>query len=164
MSDSLADRYRRWFDYEKDAHRKVLESLPTVPEARRGEPSFQKAVDLLAHVVAARQMWLHRLGALAKGPTELFPAGVRLEELLPRMEEMERAWSRYLQRLDADELGRVFEYRAWEGERFRNTVEDTLTQLFGHSLYHRGQIAAAVRSLGGRPAVTDFVFWTREPV
>ncbi len=41
-------------------------------------------------------------------------------------------------------------------------VEDILTQLFGHSWYHRGQIAARVRELGGEPAATDFVFFTRE--
>lgn len=46
----------------------------------------------------------------------------------------------------------------------RYVVEDILTQLFGHSWYHRGQIALLVRACGGQPAETDFVFWTREPV
>jgi uncharacterized damage-inducible protein DinB len=45
----------------------------------------------------------------------------------------------------------------------RNSIEDILTQLFGHSCYHRGQIAQLLRSIGAEPAVTDFVFWTREP-
>jgi uncharacterized damage-inducible protein DinB len=43
-------------------------------------------------------------------------------------------------------------------------VEDILTQLFGHSSYHRGQVALLIRDLGGEPAVTDYVFWVREPV
>ena len=33
-----------------------------------------------------------------------------------------------------------------------------------HSWYHRGQIATLVRALGAEPAVTDFVFWSRELV
>ena len=56
------------------------------------------------------------------------------------------------------------EYRSNEGERFRNRIEDLLTQLFGHSGYHRGQIASIVRRLGGEPAVTDYVFWSRERI
>jgi len=31
------------------------------------------------------------------------------------------------------------------------------------SWYHRGQIAALVRAMGAEPAVTDLVFWARQP-
>jgi uncharacterized damage-inducible protein DinB len=55
-------------------------------------------------------------------------------------------------------------YQSYEGPRFRSTIEDILTRLFGHSWYHRGQIAMLLRSIGAEPAVTDFVFWAREPV
>jgi uncharacterized damage-inducible protein DinB len=43
-------------------------------------------------------------------------------------------------------------------------VEDILAQLFGHSSYHRGQIAMLVRAAGGEPAVTDLIYWCREGV
>jgi uncharacterized damage-inducible protein DinB len=77
---------------------------------------------------------------------------------------MEASWSTYLSQLTDAELARIFEYRSYDGSRFRNSIEDILTQLFGHSWYHRGQIAQLIRRLGAEPAVTDFVFWTREPV
>jgi uncharacterized damage-inducible protein DinB len=77
---------------------------------------------------------------------------------------MHGEWDDYLAGLGDAELDRVFEYRALEGDRFRNRVEDIVTQLFGHSWYHRGQIASLVRELGGEPAATDYVFWVREPV
>lgn len=77
---------------------------------------------------------------------------------------MHEEWSDYLAALDETELSRVFDYRSFEGQRFRNVVEDLLTQLFGHSWYHRGQVASIVRDLGGVPAVTDYLFWVREPV
>ncbi|HEY7544618.1 MAG TPA: DinB family protein [Blastocatellia bacterium] len=59
---------------------------------------------------------------------------------------------------------RVFEYSSLDGGRFRNSVEDILTQLFGHSLYHRGQIALLLRSIEAEPAATDFVYWSREAI
>ena len=58
----------------------------------------------------------------------------------------------------------MFDYRSSEGIGYRNGVEDILTQLFGHSWYHRGQVALLLRAMGCEPAVTDFVFWTRERI
>ena len=160
----LCDRYRSWFDYEERAHEKVLRSLHTVPPTRRDDPAFQKAVSALGHIVAARWLWLHRFGVADKAPTDIFPERLALEELDGLLDEMHMAWSSYLQRLDEAELARDFDYRSMDGRRFRNKVEDLLTQLFGHSWYHRGQIAALVRSLGGKPAGTDYVFFKRRPI
>ncbi|HZS05611.1 MAG TPA: DinB family protein [Blastocatellia bacterium] len=164
MPTNSADRYRRWFEYEKDSHAKVLASLDAVPAPLRSLPQFQKAADLLAHLMMARQLWLFRFGILKEGPHEFFPQGMSLADLAARVREIEAVWSDYFQRLTDEEVARTFEYRSLEGDWYRNTVEDILTQLFGHSCYHRGQIAALIRSIGAEPAETDFVFWAREPI
>ena len=159
----MIDRYRRWFDYEKDSHAKTLASLDAVLANLRESELFSKAVYLMGHIVAARRMWLFRLGFL-KEDTDLFTREISLAELPAQVSAMEAAWSQYLDQLNDDDLLRVFDYRSYEGQRFRNSIEDILTQLFGHSWYHRGQIAMLLRTLGAEPAVTDLVFWTREPV
>jgi uncharacterized damage-inducible protein DinB len=164
MHRTTAEEYRRWFEYEKDSHQKVLASLNAVPAQLRSSSACHKAVDLMAHLIAARLLWLYRFGAATEPPREMFPEGVPIEDLSRRLSEMESAWSVYFARLDAAEIARVFAYRSLDAGWFRNTIGDILTQLFGHSWYHRGQIAALVRSLGCDPAVTDFVFWTREPI
>ena len=133
MQPSMTDRYRRWFEYEKDAHIKVLTSLASVPKTNHSLPAFQKAVSLMAHIVAARQMWLFRFGVSQKKPTEFFPTGLGLKELIGQVEEIHVAWSAYLERLDDSELSRAFEYQSLDSGRFRNTIEDILAQLFGHS-------------------------------
>lgn len=163
MNDNLVTRYRRWFDYEKDSHAKTFDSLKAVPEEQRESQEFRKAVYLMGHIFAARRMWLFRFGVLQDNVV-LFPRDVSFAELSDQMAEMETMWSQYLDQLDDAALARVFEYQSYEGPRFRNTIEEILTQLFGHSWYHRGQIAQLVRSIGAEPAVTDFVFWSREPV
>jgi len=163
MIPTLANQYQRWFDYEKDTHRQVLASLQTVPADRRGSDLFQKAVNLMGHLIAARQMWLHRLGTATKRPADLFPSDLVCDNLAGELEAMERDWSLYLKGLDERELDRVVTYQSVEGGWFRNVVADILTQLYGHSLYHRGQIASLVRAAGGEPAATDFIFWCREP-
>jgi len=159
----MIDRYRRWFDYEKDSHAKTIASLNAVPAELRESEAFRKAVYLMGHIVAARRMWLFRFGVTSE-KAELFPQDVTLEQLASQISEMEQLWTKYLSGVDDTDLERVFEYQSYEGPRFRNTVDEILTQLFGHSWYHRGQIAQLIRSIGAEPAVTDFVFWSREPI
>jgi uncharacterized damage-inducible protein DinB len=163
MNGSMVSRYRRWFEYEKDSHAKTLDSLNAVAEDPRQSEGFRKAVYLMGHVIAARRMWLFRFGVI-KENVELFPGETSLDELPAQLSEMERLWWNYLSQVNDADIARVFEYQSYEGPRFRNTVEDILTQLFGHSWYHRGQIAQLLRSIGAEPAVTDFVFWAREPL
>lgn len=161
---SNIDRYRRWFEYEKDAHQKTLASLHALTGEQHSSAQFQKAVDLFAHIMAARQMWLFRWGLNQNWTPDLFPKNVAFETLDDLAEKTHAMWSAHLESLNDDELLRVFEYQSIDGKKFRNSVEDILTQLFGHSWYHRGQIAQIVKSLGGEPAVTDFVYWCREPI
>ena len=164
MPDILADRFRRWFDYEQDAHAKTLASLDAVPAELRAKPEYGKAVSLLAHLVAARRMWLFRLGKSEYQPKEFFPQGVTLEQLERNLDEMHRLWAGYLGRLTDAEILEPFEYTSSDAGRMRNTLEEVLTQLFGHSHYHRGQIAQLVRMIGGQPATTDFIYWSRQPL
>lgn len=163
MFPAPADAYRRWFEYEKDSHRKVLESLETVPEEGRGSPSYQKALDLLGHIVAARRTWLHRLDPSVERPAAIFPTGVTLDALRPELEAVERAWTDYLGRLTDAAASGVLTYATSEGARYRTAIADVLLHTHGHSLYHRGQIATLVRAAGGQPAATDLIFWAREP-
>ena|SRR5438876_7805083 len=95
MALEMPERYRRWFQYEKDSHSKVLESLSSVPEERRRKKEFQKAVSLMAQIMAARLVWLFRLGVAKQGPTDFFPRGLALAELSAGVREMENAWSAY---------------------------------------------------------------------
>ena len=163
MAGNVIECYRRWFEYERDAHSKTFASLESVPINRRSAPEFQRAACIIAHIVAARRMWLARLGIITSAPGALFPENADVGQVAAQWREVERLWSGYLAALDDAVLSREFEYQSLDAGRFRNRVEDILTQLFGHSWYHRGQIAMLVRAAGGQPAVTDLIYWCREP-
>jgi uncharacterized damage-inducible protein DinB len=164
MANPLTDRFRRWFDYERDAHARTLASLETVPEDRRDAPEFRRALAIFGHVVAARRAWLGRMGITPPFTGALFPDEVELDQLKRDCDEVERLWVDAYAGLDDAALGRIIDYRSFDGNRFRNSVEDILAQLYGHSWYHRGQIAMLVRASGGQPAITDLIYWCREPV
>jgi uncharacterized damage-inducible protein DinB len=164
MSQSQADQYRRWFEYEKDSHRKVLASFETVPADRRQDASYRKALELLGHIIAARRMWLYRFGITEDAPASIFPTGITLGDLGESLAAMERDWDAYLAGLTDEDIARTLEYKSLDAGWFRSAMDDILAQLFGHSWYHRGQIATLVRACGGEPAITDLIYWSREPI
>jgi len=159
---SLADRFRRWYEYERDCNAKSLQMLASVPDDRRSAPEFQKAIDRLAHLVAARRRWLFRLGHWPEIPAP-FPQGTALDDLPPLVAATEAAWVEYLSRLDETELSRSLEWDMADGRRFQWDVEGVLTQTFGHAWYHRGQIAQLVAALGGTAVDTDYILWCNLP-
>jgi uncharacterized damage-inducible protein DinB len=159
---SLADRFRRWYEYERDCNAKSLQMLESVPVERRQEADFQKAVDRMAHLVAARHRWLQRLGLRSEAPG-LFPQGTVLADLPALIADVESGWVAYLSRLGDTELARVMEWQTADGRRYRWDVEGILTQTFGHAWYHRGQIAQLVANLGGNAVDTDYIFWCKLP-
>ena len=163
--DTPITYFRRLFEFEQDAHAKVVASLRAAERTHAAAPDFQAAVDIAAHVIAARRMWLWRLGAVATPPQGgPFPKGVRVEDLAAAFDDMQAAWSRWLAEATNESLAQVIEFRSPAGTGFRTTVHDGLTQLFHHSAYHRGQVALLVRRVGAEPAPTDFIYWSREPL
>ncbi len=114
-------------------------------------------------MVAARRVWLTRLGVIPAAAGSLFHEP-DVARVAADWQEVQGLWSDYLSRLDDAAIGRAFEHQSLDAGRFRNRVEDILAQLFGHSSYHRGQIAVLIRAAGGEPAVTDLIYWCREAV
>jgi uncharacterized damage-inducible protein DinB len=55
-------------------------------------------------------------------------------------------WANYI----ASHLGRPIE---------PTLLSDTITQVIAHSAYHRGQINARLREVGGEPPLVDFIAW-----
>jgi uncharacterized damage-inducible protein DinB len=162
MATDVIERYRNWFAYEKDAHAKVLASLESVPAERRSSAEFCRAVSLFGHIAAARRLWLGRIGVAPPYQGQIFP-DADLDAVREQLRVAENLWSEYLRTLTDADLTRVFEYQSLDAGRFRNRIEDILAQLFGHSSYHRGQIAMLVRASGGTPAVTDLIYGCRQP-
>jgi uncharacterized damage-inducible protein DinB len=163
MSRVIAERFQRWFEYERDAHARVLRSLESVPAERRSCAEFERAVSILAHIAAARRLWLIRLGVI-QGQATLSPKEVTLAEVAALLDSVHALWTDYLAGVTDEDLAREFEYQSLDAGRFRNRIEEILAQLFGHSWYHRGQIAMLVRAAGGEPAVTDLIYWCRQAV
>src|SRR5262245_35059325 len=99
MAREVAGRFERWFEYERDAHAKVLRSLESVPAERRSCPEFERAVAILAHVAAARRLWLVRLGVVPGALGTLSPEKLTLAEAADLLQSVHGPWDEYLARV-----------------------------------------------------------------
>jgi uncharacterized damage-inducible protein DinB len=162
MSRTCCESFRKWFEYEKDAHAKVLRSLESVPADRRAAPEFQRAKSIMGHIAFARRAWLSRIQKAPFPSDPRFPEDVDLEKLREEFRAVHQVWTRYLTTLDDAELARVLEFDSPIVGHMRQPIQEILPHLFTHSAYHRGQIAALVRAAGGEPASTDYILWCRD--
>ncbi|UUO07064.1 hypothetical protein M4951_01830 [Blastopirellula sp. J2-11] len=163
MSRIFIDQAIRWLQYEQDAHAKTLASLRAVPAEKQEEPEFKKAIRIMAHLAVARHKWMVRFGRALDLHTTFFPDDWTLETLSAELAASHQLWESYLGSLEEDaELEGYFEYVSSDAGPCRSMIGDSVTQLFGHSWYHRGQVAMLVKMVGGEPAATDFVYWSRE--
>lgn len=164
MALTIATQFEHWFRYEAESTRLLIEDLRALPAGLKARAEYQTMLDLVGHLVAARQMWLWRFGAEgASRPAEVFPKGVAIEDADRQFEETAAMWRAYLARLDEAEVGREFRYQSVDGGRWQNTIHDALIQLHGHSAQHRAQIAMVLRGMGVAPRPVDFVYWSRRP-
>jgi len=166
----MIQHYRRIFDYESWAGERVLDSFERAKyhlehdaSAIAAEASpFIRAIEIDAHIQAARRLWLTRVdpGLLDPPDTGLFPVW-SLDRVTHEHRTLDKAWSARLAIADDNDLSRTVSYTTTEGTDFTTALHDILTHVVNHSSYHRGQIARLIAECGVQPAVTDFIFYAR---
>lgn len=149
------DSLRHLFEYDYWANQESLSSIAAAGAAT------ERALKIAGHIVGAQRVWLGRLEAPDATPPVPWPQ-LSLEESNAAFSEMHQRWVSFLGMLEPGRLEQDMVHRNSKGVEFRVPVRDVLMQLVIHSAYHRGQIAAAVRDAGGRPAATDYIVYVRQ--
>jgi len=84
-----------------------------------------------------------------------------LEECSSAIEDLHLRWHAILEGLSPEKLAGDLTYLSLKGTENKTPIQDVLMHLVLHSAYHRGQVAAAVREAGGKPAPTDYAVYLR---
>ena len=144
--------YRRLFSYDDWANREVLTGF-----AVAGAPP-QRCVELMAHILSAERVWLERL--LGQPQTLAIWPQFSVKQCEAQAAELPGLWSKYL--ASVSDISATITYQNTRGESWNSRIEDVLTHVTMHSVYHRGQIATSMRIAGFQPANTDFIVATRQ--
>lgn len=149
------DSLRKLFEYDYWANQEALHSVGTI------NATAERALKVAGHIIGAQRVWLGRLEASDSAAPAPWPL-MSLEEAEAAIGEMHQRWKSFLSGLAPARLDEDLVHRNSKGMEFRVPVRDVLMQLVMHSAHHRGQIAAAVREAGGKPAATDYIVYARQ--
>ena len=144
----------RLFEHMAWADVRTFDALAACPEA----PS--QSLDLFAHLLAAEHVWLCRIEQRAPA-YEVWPR-LTLEECERLARANRESYRSLLANIDEARLDTMVTYRNTSGVEFNTTLHDILLHVTHHGMYHRGQVALLVRSAGGAPVPTDFIFFVRQ--
>lgn len=156
--DDLRSLYRHMSWADAAVWRSVLELPPAAGDGRLRE--------LLHHIHSAQHAFLR---IWSERPLTDLPEAASFADL-----ESICRWGReghenvqaYLEKIDGSDLDRAIDL-PWSdriGERLGVapkpvTAAQTMLQVTYHSTYHRGQVNARLRQLGGEPPMVDFIAW-----
>jgi uncharacterized damage-inducible protein DinB len=143
------------FAYDDWANHEALKSIQSVAGSDGAARRF------FGHIVTAERIWFARLASPEAAPANPWPE-VSFEEADAALSELRQGWRNLLAGLTPEKLGADLVYRNTKGAEFRNPTRHVLMQVITHSAYHRGQVAAAVRQSGGKPAATDYIVYVRQ--
>lgn len=150
---NLADYLRKEFAYNAWANQEVLATI-------RANGEDMRSVRLMAHILAAERVWLERLRQQPQS-VPVWPEP-DLAQCNVEADKLSREWGEYLELATAGDISQAISYKNSKGESWTSEIIDVLTHVVMHSVYHRGQIASHMRSMGQTPAYTDFIHGVRQ--
>lgn len=150
------NQLKQLFAYDRWANGIIADVLRQASFAERSE-----AIGLLAHIVAAQQVWLRRIRGKSAAGLALWPGEADVSTLAEQADALHGRWLQLLGNADFHS-GRRVRYQNSGGEIFNNALGGILHHVIIHGQHHRAQIAAQLRSAGITPPATDFIFYLRQ--
>jgi uncharacterized damage-inducible protein DinB len=114
---------------------------------------------LLHHILIANRYWLFLILEKEFAPEEGRIPGT-MDELIGKYRETEILELEWLSRCSESDMDRLVQTPFLSGQSF--SIAQAVMQVCMHSLGHRAQCAARLRSLGGTPPTTDFILWLKD--
>lgn len=146
----------RLFNHLEWADARVLVSL------RRSTAPPPEPLNVYAHIIAAEHVWLSRIGGLHQR-VAIWPE-LSLDDCAELARRNTQGFRMVLRGASAERLGELIAYRNSAGAEFTTALDDILLHVALHGMYHRGQIATALRKSGSVPIPTDYIAFVREEI
>lgn len=149
-----SEYFAELYEYDSYVNGQVLELLRSIPEAT------ERMRAIMAHMLQAQKLWMRRLRGEDYQNIVIWPT-LSWDECEKLIDESREEWQSFLREITPEELEGTVTYRNSAGKEFVTPVREIMTHVIVHGGYHRGQLAMAVRDLGGEPINTDYISYRR---
>jgi uncharacterized damage-inducible protein DinB len=141
------------FNYDLYANLRILETI-----LQAGEP--EKPVQLMAHLLAAQQVWITRCKGEPLVARMLWPDW-KADTFEQKMNDSHRAWINFLDYLEPDDFDNMISYKDSKGNPFENKLSDILAHVINHGTHHRAQAGTYLKLAGIDLPILDLIFYIR---
>ncbi len=152
----MKDYFIRLFNYDRYASEIILKTIIIADNP-------QKEVQLMAHLLAAQQVWLNRCLNIISVPVTLWPGlGNGINDFDIIMSNNYTGWINFLDGCTEKKFDAVIHYKNTKGETYENHLMDILAHVINHGTHHRAQIGQLLKSSGtDNLPITDYIFYLR---
>ena len=145
----------RLFNYDQFANKQITDLI--LKSGQTGKP-----VQLMAHLLAAQQIWLNRCKGLPAPGGALWPDW-QAETFNAIIDSNHQAWITYLDGLQPGDFNADVVYKNSRGDSFQTRLDDVLAHLINHGTHHRAQAGQQLKFNGLlQLPTTDYIFYVRE--
>lgn len=134
------------------ANRRILSAL--------GQHASGDGVELFAHILTTENVYYQRITGQEPWPLEFWPK-LSMEEMADLIQENYTKYSSFISSHSENQLSDMVKYRNSKGTTYQNDISEMIVHIALHGQHHRGQIARWIRTEGGEPPVTDYIWYTR---
>jgi uncharacterized damage-inducible protein DinB len=145
------------FNYDCYANELILKTIIDTS-------SPEKPMQLMAHLLAAQQVWLNRCLGLPTTTIQLWPAlGAKHEDFAIQLNSCHHAWIKYLNGLNNDDFEEALGYKNTRGDSFEDQLQYIFAHFINHGTHHRAQIGQLLKLAGLENLPnTDFIGYLRQ--
>ena len=145
--------FTRLFDYDRQMN--LLISDLIIKTAGQ-----QKAAQLMAHLLAAQQVWLAR--CTGGSPVINIWPEAQPAIFAQTINDNHSGWVKHLDTLENKDFEALIHYKNTKGESFANLREDIISHTINHGTHHRAQIGQLLAQAGVTLPYTDYIVYLRQ--
>jgi uncharacterized damage-inducible protein DinB len=150
----MKNYFLKLFNYDQFANTAILKTI-----IDGGEP--EQAVKLMAHLLAAQQIWINRCKGLPE-MAELYDPDWQANTFEKLINDTHTAWIDFISGLEPEDFQNIIPYKNSRGERYENKIEDILAHVINHGTHHRAQAGQQLKFVGvEKLPLTDYIFYIR---
>ena len=125
------------------------------------EENTNRTIKLFAHIVTTEKLYFLRITGQDPWPQNFWPE-LSLEQSAGLIQKNYDRYYAFLEETPSEKFSEEIQYRNSKGITYQTVISEMFTHLALHGEHHRGQIAQLIRKIGGKPAVTDYITYTRK--
>ena len=139
------------FKFNDHANKEVLEKIKELPDKN-------ESLRFFSHLINSQNKWMARILQDPNAPQmSWWEPSYSLHELQEKWNQSLNRWIEFLESKTEEQLFEEIHFIGFDGGHWSAKLKDMALQLNYHSIHHRAQMQALIRTQGFEPNFVDYI-------